>query len=38
VNYGGATGQDIHELAQQIRASIKEKFGVDLEMEVNVIH
>ena len=38
VNYGDATGQDIHELAQQIRASIKEKFGVDLEMEVNVIH
>ena len=37
VNYGNATGQQILDLANQIRQSVKQKFGVLLEMEVNVI-
>jgi len=37
VNYGGANGEDIHKLAQEIQSSVKEKFGVHLQMEVNVI-
>lgn len=36
VNYGNATGKEILSLAQEIRQSVKEKFGVELEMEVNV--
>lgn len=37
VNYGNASGADILELAQRIQASVLEKFGVHLEMEVNII-
>lgn len=37
VNYGGAKGEDIYKLAQEIQTSIKEKFGIHLHMEVNVI-
>lgn len=37
VNYGGATGQDILDLSLQIVVSVKEKFGVTLTREVNVI-
>lgn len=37
VNYGNATGQEILDLAQQIQISVKEKFGVDIVPEVNVI-
>ena len=37
VNYGGATGQEIYQLALQIQNSVKEKFGVQLEMEVNIV-
>lgn len=37
VNLGGASGLEIWNLAQEIRTSVKEKFGVDLEVEVNVI-
>ena len=37
VNYGGANGEDIYKLAQDIQSSIKEKFGIYLQMEVNVI-
>jgi len=37
VNYGKATGMEILALAGQIQRSVKEKFGVDLEREVNVI-
>ncbi len=37
VNLGGATGKDVMEFAAMVVASVKEKFGVELQMEVNVI-
>ena len=37
VNYGGATGKQVLSLAEKIRESVKEKFGVALEMEVNAV-
>ena len=37
VNLGGATGKDVIEFARQIQASVKEKFGVEIFPEVNVI-
>jgi UDP-N-acetylmuramate dehydrogenase len=37
VNFGGATGAEILALAKRIQASVKGKFDVELEMEVNVI-
>ena len=37
VNYGKATGAEIYQLATEIQKSVKEKFDIDLEMEVNII-
>ncbi|WP_271411839.1 UDP-N-acetylmuramate dehydrogenase [Pseudomonas sp. Q1-7] len=37
VNYGAATGEQLHGLAQRIQADIEAKFGVALEMEPNLI-
>jgi UDP-N-acetylmuramate dehydrogenase len=37
VNRGGATGREIFELSEQVRRSVCEKFGVDLEREVLVV-
>lgn len=37
VNFGGATGAEILALAKRIQASVKGKFDVGLEMEVNVV-
>lgn len=37
VNLGGASGAEIWALAEEIMASVKAKFGVELEVEVNVI-
>ena len=37
VNYGGATGKEILDLANQIINSVFEKFGVRLVSEVNIV-
>lgn len=36
VNYGRASGAQLHGLAQRIQADIQQKFGVELEMEPNL--
>ena len=38
VNYGGATGKEILNFARRLSDSVKEKFGVELEMEVNIVY
>lgn len=38
VNYGNATGEEIYQLSGEVMKSVKEKFGVELEREVNTIH
>lgn len=37
VNRGGATGSEVKRLAEQIISSVYEKFGLNLETEVNLI-
>jgi UDP-N-acetylmuramate dehydrogenase len=37
VNYGNATGQQIFDFSSKIKQSVSEKFGVDLEREVNCV-
>jgi UDP-N-acetylmuramate dehydrogenase len=37
VNYGQASGKEILNLAIKIKEAVLEKFGIDLEMEVNII-
>lgn len=37
VNYGGAKGSEVVELAHMVRQSVMERFNVSLEMEVNVV-
>lgn len=37
VNYGTATGQQIYDFSEKIKQSVFEKFGVDLEREVNCV-
>jgi UDP-N-acetylmuramate dehydrogenase len=37
VNYGNAKGDEVYKLSEKIIQSVKKKFGVELEREVNVI-
>lgn len=37
VNYGNATGKEIVDFSQRIQRSVKEKFGVDIIPEVNIV-
>ena len=37
VNHGGATGQQIYQLSNDIILSVEEKFNITLEREVNII-
>jgi len=37
VNYGGGTGSEVLKLAKEICEAVRTKFGVELEMEVNVV-
>lgn len=37
VNYGNATGQELLDLSRKIQATVKEKFGISIEAEVNII-
>jgi UDP-N-acetylmuramate dehydrogenase len=36
VNYGGASGNEILQLARKIQHKIKQDFGIDLQPEVNI--
>jgi UDP-N-acetylmuramate dehydrogenase len=37
VNYGNSTGKDIFDFSEKIKQSVFEKFGVELEREVNCV-
>jgi UDP-N-acetylmuramate dehydrogenase len=37
VNHGGATGRELLDHARRVQASVREQFGVELEMEVNIL-
>lgn len=37
INLGGATGHELKALSEEIKASVKEKFGIELETEVNIV-
>ena len=37
VHHGGATGQDLRQLAEEIIASVRQQFGIELHPEVNIL-
>jgi UDP-N-acetylmuramate dehydrogenase len=37
VNHGGATGTEVRALAEEIIASVRQQFGIELHPEVNIL-
>ncbi len=37
VNFGGATGEEIMELAREVQLRVRDAFGVAIEPEVNIL-
>ena len=37
VNYGNASGSEIIDLAKEIQQTIKDKYGINIEPEVNIL-
>ena len=37
VNFGGATGNEVIALAQEVQRAVFEKFGIRIELEVNIL-
>ena len=37
VNFGGATGAEVIALSERVRAAVKEKFGITIDPEVNIL-
>ena len=37
VNYGGATGNEVYQLALDIQKSVHDKFGITIQPEVNLV-
>ena len=37
VNYGSGKGKDIYDLALKVKASVLEKYGIEINPEVNII-
>lgn len=37
INRGGATGRQIYDLSEHVQRTVREKFGVELEREVNIL-
>ena len=37
VNYGGATGNDVVNLAREVQQTVYETFGIEIEAEVNIL-
>lgn len=37
VNYGNASGQDVYDVSEKVRQTVKNIFGVNIEREVNIV-
>ena len=37
VNHGGATGRQVMELARAVQQDVRDRFGVEIETEVNIL-